>query len=422
MDSHHIAMVVVLLVLIALSAFFSATETAFMSLNRAKIKSRAQAGNKRAAKVLKLCESGDMLLSTILIGNNIVNIAATSIATVLFVGLFRENGATVSTVVMTVSVLIFGEITPKSLAKERPEAYALAVVDVVSLLNTLLKPLTFLLVKMKRLIGRLFRGEADTAITDDELLTIVDEAEQEGGIDSEEGELLRNVIEFKDLEAIDIFTPRIDMTAVEVGTPREEILALFRQTGFSRIPVYRDTVDDIIGIINEKDFHAQIVGTEKPLETILQPALFIPPSVKIADLLKQLQQKKTHMAVIVDEFGGTEGIVTMEDILEELVGEIFDEHDEAEAEIRPLAENRFAVPTSTELDEFFERFGITEETDASTVNGWVISHIGKIPAVGDCFDFENLTVQVTATDEQRAEELTVTVRPAETAESAAAES
>lgn len=422
MDSHPITMVVVLLVLIALSAFFSATETAFMSLNRAKIKSRAQAGNKRAAKVLKLCESGDMLLSTILIGNNIVNIAATSIATVLFVGLFRENGATVSTVVMTVSVLIFGEITPKSLAKERPEAYALAVVDVVSLLNTLLKPLTFLLVKMKRLIGRLFRGEADTAITDDELLTIVDEAEQEGGIDSEEGELLRNVIEFKDLEAIDIFTPRIDMTAVEVGTPREEILALFRQTGFSRIPVYRDTVDDIIGIINEKDFHAQIVGTEKPLETILQPALFIPPSVKIADLLKQLQQKKTHMAVIVDEFGGTEGIVTMEDILEELVGEIFDEHDEAEAEIRPLAENRFAVPTSTELDEFFERFGITEETDASTVNGWVISHIGKIPAVGDCFDFENLTVQVTATDEQRAEELTVTVRPAETAESAAAES
>ena len=414
-------MTVVLLVLIALSAFFSATETAFMSLNRARIKSRAQAGNKRAEKVLRLCESGDMLLSTVLVGNNIVNIAATSIATVLFVGLFRENGATVSTVVMTVSVLIFGEITPKGLAKERPEAFAMAVVPVVSLLNTVFFPLTYLLVKMKGLIGRMFRSEADTAITDDELLTIVDEAEQEGGIDSGESELLRNVIEFKDLEAIDIFTPRIDMTAVEVDTPREEILALFRETGFSRIPVYRETVDDIIGIINEKDFYAHIAGTEKPLETILQPALFIPPSVKIADLLRQLQQKKTHMAVIVDEFGGTEGIVTMEDILEELVGEIFDEHDEAEEEIRPLAENRFAVPTSTELDDFFERFDITEQTDASTVNGWVISHIGKIPAVGDCFDYENLTVQVTATDEQRAQELTVTVRPPETAAAAPVE-
>ena len=409
MDSHSIGLILALIVLVALSAFFSATETAYMSLNRVRIKNMATDGDRRARRVMKLLDSYDRLLATVLIGNNIVNISSASIATVLFVSFFKNNGATVSTVVMTLVVLIFGEITPKSLAKEAADSFALKVAGPVTVLNTLFFPLSFLLIHLKSAVSRLIRVEKSGGITEDELLTLVDEAEQDGGIDSGEKELFHNVIEFTDLDAGDILTPRIDVVAIDIEETPTELQKLFEETGFSRIPVYRETIDNIVGVVNEKDFHRHLRGTENTIESILQPALFIPPSVKISELLKQLQQKKVHIAVVVDEFGGTEGIVTIEDIVEELVGEIWDEHDTVAAEIRKIGENTFAVPASTELSEFFEHFGVEEETDVSTVNGWVTAHIGKIPAVGDTFDFENLTVMVTATDEQRASEIEVTV-------------
>lgn len=409
MDSHSIGLILALIVLVSLSAFFSATETAYMSLNRVRIKNMANDGDRRARRVMKLLDSYDRLLATVLIGNNIVNISSASIATVLFVSFFKNNGATVSTVVMTLVVLIFGEITPKSLAKEAADSFALKVAGPVTVLNTLFFPLSFLLIHLKSAVSRLIRVEKSGGITEDELLTLVDEAEQDGGIDSGEKELFHNVIEFTDLDAGDILTPRIDVVAIDIEETPTELQKLFEETGFSRIPVYRETIDNIVGVVNEKDFHRNLRGTENTIESILQPALFIPPSVKISELLKQLQQKKVHIAVVVDEFGGTEGIVTIEDIVEELVGEIWDEHDTVAAEIRKIGENTFAVPASTELSEFFEHFGVEEETDVSTVNGWVTAHIGKIPAVGDTFDFENLTVTVTATDEQRASEIEVTV-------------
>ncbi len=409
MDSHSIGLILALIVLVSLSAFFSATETAYMSLNRVRIKNMANDGDRRARRVMKLLDSYDRLLATVLIGNNIVNISSASIATVLFVSFFKNNGATVSTVVMTLVVLIFGEITPKSLAKEAADSFALKVAGPVTVLNTLFFPLSFLLIHLKSAVSRLIRVEKSGGITEDELLTLVDEAEQDGGIDSGEKELFHNVIEFTDLDAGDILTPRIDVVAIDIEETPTELQKLFEETGFSRIPVYRETIDNIVGVVNEKDFHRNLRGTENTIESILQPALFIPPSVKISELLKQLQQKKVHIAVVVDEFGGTEGIVTIEDIVEELVGEIWDEHDTVAAEIRKIGENTFAVPASTELSEFFEQFGVEEETDVSTVNGWVTAHIGKIPAVGDTFDFENLTVTVTATDEQRASEIEVTV-------------
>ena len=409
MDSHSIGLILALIVLVSLSAFFSATETAYMSLNRVRIKNMASDGDRRARRVMKLLDSYDRLLATVLIGNNIVNISSASIATVLFVSFFKNNGATVSTVVMTLVVLIFGEITPKSLAKEAADSFALKVAGPVTVLNTLFFPLSFLLIHLKSAVSRLIRVEKSGGITEDELLTLVDEAEQDGGIDSGEKELFHNVIEFTDLDAGDILTPRIDVVAIDIEETPTELQKLFEETGFSRIPVYRETIDNIVGVVNEKDFHRNLRGTENTIESILQPALFIPPSVKISELLKQLQQKKVHIAVVVDEFGGTEGIVTIEDIVEELVGEIWDEHDTVAAEIRKIGENTFAVPASTELSEFFEQFGVEEETDVSTVNGWVTAHIGKIPAVGDTFDFENLTVTVTATDEQRASEIEVTV-------------
>lgn len=409
MDSHSIGLILALIVLVSLSAFFSATETAYMSLNRVRIKNMANDGDRRARRVMKLLDSYDRLLATVLIGNNIVNISSASIATVLFVSFFKNNGATVSTVVMTLVVLIFGEITPKSLAKEAADSFALKVAGPVTVLNTLFFPLSFLLIHLKSAVSRLIRVEKSGGITEDELLTLVDEAEQDGGIDSGEKELFHNVIEFTDLDAGDILTPRIDVVAIDIEETPAALQKLFEETGFSRIPVYRETIDNIVGVVNEKDFHRHLRGTENTIESILQPALFIPPSVKISELLKQLQQKKVHIAVVVDEFGGTEGIVTIEDIVEELVGEIWDEHDTVAAGMRKIGESTFAVPASTELSEFFEHFGVEEETDVSTVNGWVTAHIGKIPAVGDTFDFENLTVTVTATDEQRASEIEVTV-------------
>ena len=392
MDSHSIGLILALIVLVALSAFFSATETAYMSLNRVRIKNMATDGDRRARRVMKLLDSYDRLLATVLIGNNIVNISSASIATVLFVSFFKNNGATVSTVVMTVVVLIFGEITPKSLAKEAADSFALKVSGPVTVLNTLFFPLSFLLIHLKSAVSRLIRVEKSGGITEDELLTLVDEAEQDGGIDSGEKELFHNVIEFTDLDAGDILTPRIDVVAIDIEETPAALQKLFEETGFSRIPVYRETIDNIVGVVNEKDFHRNLRGTENTIESILQPALFIPPSVKISELLKQLQQKKVHIAVVVDEFGGTEGIVTIEDIVEELVGEIWDEHDTVTAGMRKIGENTFAVPASTELSEFFERFDV-----------------GGHPAVDDTFDFENLTVTVTATDEQRASEIKVTV-------------
>jgi len=416
MDSHSIVLIIAIIILIGLSAFFSATETAFMSLNRVKIKNLAQAGNKKAARVLRLSDDPDRLLSTVLIGNNIVNIASASLATVLFVKLFQSNGATVSTVVMTVLVLLFGEVTPKGIAKEMPEKFAMSVGGIIATLATAFTPFNFLLIKLKGGISKLFKVSADTGITEEELLTIVDEAEQDGGIDSEESELIRNAIEFTDREAKDILTPRIDVTAAEIETSPEELAALFRETGFSRIPIYRETIDSIVGIINEKQFYNHLAEGEVHIADVLQPALCVPPSVKISALLKQMQEKKTHMAVVVDEFGGTEGIVTLEDIMEELVGDIWDEHDEVEDTIREVAADTFTVPASTALSEFFEEFGVEEETEVSTVNGWLLSHIGKIPEVGDSFDFEHITVTVVSTEEQRADELKVTIHPYEGSE------
>ncbi len=407
MDTHSIVLLVFLIVLIGLSAFFSATETAFMSLNRVKVKNMAATGDKRARRVLRLVEKSDTLLSTVLIGNNIVNIASASIATVLFVKYFADKGATLSTAVMTVVVLIFGEVTPKGIAKEIPERFALTVSGVIEGLSVLFTPLNFLLVKLKGSIKGMFKFSEETGITEDELLTIVDEAEQEGGIDSEESELIRNAIEFTDRAAKDILTPRIDVTAADIEITANELEALFRESGFSRIPVYRDTVDNIVGIVNEKHFHNQRALGEVTVEQVMQPALFVPPSVKISALLNQMQHKKTHMAVVVDEFGGTEGIVTLEDIVEELVGEIWDEHDEVETDIQEMAADTFIVSASTPLNDFFEQFEVEEETDLSTVNGWVQSHIGKIPEQGDTFTFEHLTVTVISTDEQRAQDLQV---------------
>mgnify|MGYP001028395354 CR=1 FL=1 len=413
MDSHSTTLILILLVLVILSGYFSATETAFSSLNRIRLKNLAANGNKRAKLTYALSENYDELLSTILVGNNLVNIASTAIATVLFTSaLGASAGPTVSTIVMTVVVLIFGEISPKSLAKENAESFAMISAPMIRILIVLLKPINFFFTQLKKGLKKLFRVSSSHSVTDSELLTIVEEAEQEGGIDEDESAMLRNVIEFDDIEAIDIMTPRVDVEAISKDTSKEEIARLFRETGYSRLPVYEESIDSIIGVIHEKNFYAYVWGTENSIESILKPAEFIPPAMKISALLKLLQQNKLHMAVIVDEFGGTEGIVTLEDVIEELVGEIWDEHDTViQQTFQKLGEDTYQIHCSADLDDLFDFFHIQCETEASTINGWFTENLDRIPETGDSFEYEGLLFTVIKAENNRAEEITVKGEP-----------
>lgn len=397
-----------ILCLLLLSAFFSATETAFTSLNRIKMKNMANDDVKNAKLVLKLEDRYDKLLSTILIGNNIANIGMTAIATVMFVALLGGSlGPTASTVVMTVAVLIFGEISPKNIAKEHPEGFALFAAPVMRGLMWLFTPLNVFFSLWKKLLGKLFGTQENGSYTEDELITIVEEAQIGGSIGKEQQELITNAIEFDDLEAIDVITPRVDIVAVELGTSVEEIGRTFKESGLSRLPVYEDDLDNIIGIINQKDFHNYVVGENRELEQYIKPVAYVAESIKAAVLLKKMQTKKTHIAIIVDEYGGTTGLVTMEDIIEELVGKIYDEHDAIEMrEVTRLYDGSYSVAGGANVEKFFEMVGEDIDINATTINGWVMIELDRLAKVGDTFTYrsrhKNFHVRVTRADERRA--------------------
>lgn len=411
MDDDSILSVIIMALLVLLSSYFSATETAFSSINRIKLKSMADSGNKKAKSVYDLSENFDKLLSTVLIGNNIVNIALASLGTVFFVKHFGNIGATLSTVVITVVVLIFGEITPKSLAKENPESFAVFSAPFIRFLMIILTPLNFIFSKWKLLISKLFKVKRDNSVTEDELLTIVDEAQHHGGIDEQESELIRSAIEFTDLTADDILTPRVDVTAISITDKNSEIARVYSDSGFSRLPVYDGSVDNIVGVLLQKDFYGSVYHHDKTVKQVMSEPIFITGSMPIVDLLKKLQTEKTHMAVVADEYGGTEGIVTLEDILEELVGEIWDEHDRVIPDIIKSGNNCFKVKGTVDFTEFAEYFGIDEQTDSSTVGGWVMEQLGKIADVGDMFRIGNMTVLVSNESERRVKEIIVKIQP-----------
>ena len=399
---------IIILFCVVMSAYFSATETAFSSLNRIRVKNMAEKGNKKAKLVINMSENFDTMLSTILIGNNVVNILSTSLATVLFVKWLGESkGPSVCTVVTTVVVLIFGEVTPKSIAKEMPEKFAMFSAPLLKALMVVLTPFNYLFGLWKKLLSLVIKTDDNHSITEEELLTIVEEAHQEGGINEQESSLIRSAIEFNELEAADVLTPRIDITAVSKNASKEEIAAIFAETAYSRIPIYEETIDHIVGIIYQKDFHNYVYNTDKEVSSIIRPALFVTKSKKIGALLKELQQKKLHIAVVLDEYGGTVGIVTLEDILEELVGEIWDEHDEVMQEVEKVSDTEYLVLGSANVDELFEILGIEEEMDVLTVSGWVMEKLGRIPVENDCFEFNNFNITVVAMDEKRVEKIRV---------------
>lgn len=389
MDSHIGYSIGIMVVFLIFSAYFSATETAFTSLNRIRMKNLAGDGDKRAKRVLELEGKYDNLLSTILIGNNLVNIGLTAVATALFLELSPKYGATLSTVVVTVVVLIFGEISPKSLAKESPEGFAMFSSPLIHLLMVVLTPVNFLFSQWKKLLSRIFKTPDSRAITEDELLTIVEEAETEGSIEADQSELIQNAIEFNELEAWDVLTPRVDIKAIEIDSTKKEVAQMFMETGFSRLPVYEDDLDKILGVLNQKDFHNYISGSKKTISDYVKPVVYVAGSMKAADLLKKLQMNKSHIAIIVDEYGGTAGLVTMEDIIEELVGDIYDEHDEVESqEITQLQDGSYRVLCSTNVEKMFDYFDEEVELDATTVNGWVVLQLDKLPKAGDTFEYD----------------------------------
>lgn len=417
----YVSSIIEIIVLVLASAYFSMTETAFTSLNRIKIKSLANDGDKSAKRVLDLSENYDKLLTTILIGNNIVNIAMTAVSTVLFIKLYGDVGATISTIVVTIVVLVFGEITPKGLAKESPEKFAMYSAPIIKMFVVILTPINWIFSKWKQLLNKLFGIKKETSITGEEIRTIVEEAEEIGSLEAEQSELIQNSIKFNELVAEDVLTPRVEIQAIELGDSNEEISEMFKKTGFSRLPVYEDDLDKIIGVLNEKDFNNFVLGTERKLEGYVKPLPFVATTMKIATLLKKLQAMKSHMAIVVDEYGGTEGLVTMEDIIEELVGEIFDEHDAIMSqEITLLKNGSYRVLAGANLAKIFDYFEIDEDIDANTVNGWVVLELDKLPQKGDAFEViygnKKINVRVTKAETRKALEINMNVTEVEVEE------
>ncbi len=417
--SQNIAVyVIILVVLLILSAFFSATETAFTSLNRTRLKLLADDGKKSAKKALKHADNYDRLLYTILIGNNIVNLTLATISTLLFSSIITNSeslSATLSTIISTVAVLIFGEVTPKTLAKEFPEKVAMFVAPIMDFFTIILYPLNLVFTGWKLLLKKIFKFKSEDVITEQELLTYVEEANEDGTLDNNETELISSAIEFNDAEVGDILVPRVNVIAVEENTPMKDIRLVFSEHGFSRLPVYRGSIDTIIGMIHEKDFYAAYTSGATDIKGIVTSMALATEHMKISDLLRSMQKQKVHMATVVDEYGGTLGIVTLEDILEELVGEIWDEHDEVVDYFTKLDDEHYLVDGNAELSEFFEIFSQEEdeESDSNTVSGWIIERSGDIPPIGYTFDYNNLTVTVTKRTLKKVLEVKVEIRPAE---------
>ena len=410
MDTGLILSIIALVVLITLSAYFSATETAFTSLNKIRIKNLAQSGNKKARSVYNLLQNSDRLLSTILIGNNLVLIIATSIATLLFTNQYGPSGVSISTAVMTVVVLIFGEISPKILAKDSPESFAMFSSSILKLFLFVLQPVNFLVMLWRKLLSKIFKTKDDQGITEEELITLIDEAENEGGINSQEGELIRSAIEFNDTDVEEILTPRVDVIAIEEDTPMQEIAQIFRLHGYSRLPVYRGSIDTIIGVLHEKDFYTLLYREAKTIKNAITNVITATENMKISALLRLLQQDKSHIAIVVDEFGGTQGIVTLEDILEELVGEIWDEHDEVVELYNKVSDTVYLVSGNANFEDMLEALDIKQlkkEYDSQSVSGWVIEEFGRLPEQGDGFMYGPHAVTITKTDFRRVTEIKI---------------
>jgi len=416
--------IIFLIILLILGTFFSASEMAYSALNRARLKSMLDNGNKGAARALKLSDRFDELLSTMLICNNLVAITTATLAAVLFVRLIPEYGALISTIVVSLVIIIFTDIFPKTIAKESPETTAIFFAPVIMLLMTVFKPINIVLSKWKSGLARAFTSknkedeDTERGFQGQALLYMVEEAEQDGAISEEDSLLISNAIEFNDLRAEDILTPRVNIIGITKDSSIDSTAEKFMESGYSRLPVYDESLDNITGVVHIRDFIKCVGHNHQSLDSIITPAVYTVMSAKVTELFKLLQKKKSHMAIVTDEYGGTEGIVTMEDILEQLVGDIWDENDEVVEEFTPIGEEgkSYKVLCTTDIDKMFEFFDMDEESEVSTVSGWIMDQLGRTPEEGDTFSYETLDVTVTKADGRRAEECIITLRHEEKVE------
>ncbi len=407
-----------LCILVSLSAFFSASEMALSSINKVRIKTMAENGDKRAAKVLDLTERFDRTLSVILIGNNIVNIAASSILTVFATSLFGAGGVAIATAIATVVILVFGEITPKCIAKEKSEALALVVSPALSLLITLLYPLALIFVKLQGLISRLAGADkSQPMVTEQELMNIIETSEEEGVIDEQRSELMQSALTFDDTTVQEVLTPRVDLTAINIAYPPEKVREIVLTERFSRIPVFEKNLDNIIGILHTRDYLEAMLEKGAPPEnitTLLAKPLYVHKTQRIASLLNDFRRERVHIAIVTDDFGGTMGIVSMEDVLEELVGEIWDEDEEAEIDFLELEPYHYKISGDYPIDEALERIGYVEkefDSEYSSIGGWAFERFGYIPTVGDSFEYNDISVKVEEMDDKRIVSLSVHFEP-----------
>lgn len=409
--------VISLIILIMFSAFFSGSEIAFASVNKMRLKKATESGNKYAKTAFYIYEHFEDALSTVLVGNNLVNIGAASISAVIAISLMGESGAAVSTLIMTVIILIFGEISPKTIAKKHCDKFTLLVAYPLRFLMLILKPLIFVIGHVVKLFARLWDdgAEKEPSVTEEELVSIIESVADDGVIDEERSELLQSALEFSSTTAQEILTPRTDMIAIDIDDDRDSIIEEIVNSPYSRIPVYEETVDNIIGILHIGSFMKELVSNrDADIRKSLIEVYYVFQTMKLPQIFSELKKRHLQMAIVTDEYGGTMGCITLEDVLEELVGEIWDESDEVINDFVSAGENTYLVSGDLSIYDLLEYVGIDDrsfESDYTSVGGWVIENLNGFPSINDSFKYKNLTITVTELDGLRVEKVSVYIDP-----------
>lgn len=398
--------ILMLIVLIMLSCFFSASETALMSLSKIRIKHMVEEGIKGASTIEKLLENPNKLLSSILVGNNLVNIGASALATSIAIDIWGNEGVALATGIMTILVLIFGEITPKTLAVQNSEKISLKIAKTISFVVILFKPIVVVCNFISSPFIKLFGGKTHGTqpyITQEELKTMVDVSEEEGVLEGQEKEMIFNVFEFGDLQVKDVMVQRVDITALDVNSTYDEVMETIKRDQFSRIPIYKETIDEIIGILNLKDLVLLDNKDGFLVESLMREPYYTYEFKKIMDLFREMQKERAYMAIVLDEYGGTVGIVTMEDLVEEIVGEIEDEYDdEEEKEIEVIKEDEYVVVGSIRIDDLNDLIGTSMESEEfDSIGGFIIGEIGRFPEVGEEIQYQNIKFVIEQVDKNR---------------------
>ena len=409
METSDIIQLVIVIILLSASAFFSSAETALMTSNKLRMRNLAENGNKRAAKVLKVTENTDKMLSAILIGNNIVNLTASSISTALTLKIFGSKLVGIATGILTFLILVFGEITPKNVASKNAEKMALAYIGVISFLVTLLTPVIFIVNTVSKFVISIFNKNSDdnNAVTEEELRAMVEYSHEEGVIENEEKKMIVNVVDFGDTVAGDIMVPRVDMVMVDEKSSYEEILQVFREERYTRIPVYEETPDNVIGILNVKDFLLIEDKENFVMKELLREPLYTYEYKKTSALMMDMRKTGANIVIVLDEYGITAGLITLEDMLEEIVGEIRDEFDADEDEgITKVSDLEYLIDGSTNLDDINDRIGLSLSSEEyESIGGLIMEKLGRLPVEGEIINFDNIVLTVKKMDHARIEKV-----------------